>query len=145
MSKTLYFCGVCNHFLYKPEDHPGWATNIQRELQKIMESLKSEPIDHPSHYTQSSIEPIDAIEACGALTDFCRGNAITYLWRMFDKDNPLEEAKKAEQYLQRLIQHLETIVHKANYPPLKPTTLPDESSFLSQNHAASHSHSDSPG
>lgn len=62
-------------------------------------------VDHPEHYNQGSIECIDALEAC--LTEeefkgFLKGNAIKYLWRCEDKENELEDIKKAQWYLKRL-------------------------------------------
>lgn len=84
-----------------------WATDMSKKIMDALPPQEPDTIDHPSHYTQGSIECIDAIEACGALTDFCRGNAIKYLWRMFEKDDALEDAKKAAWYLERLIKHLE--------------------------------------
>lgn len=68
----------------------------------------TDPINHPPHYTQGEIECIQALEAIGVAKDFCRGNGIKYLWRMDAKSNPLEDAKKARWYVDRLIQILES-------------------------------------
>ena len=64
-------------------------------------------VNSPPHYTQGDIECIDALTAIGVAEDFCRGNAIKYLWRMADKDDRLEDAKKARWYINRLIRILE--------------------------------------
>jgi hypothetical protein len=67
-------------------------------------------INHPSHYTQGSIECIDAIaEATKHLrgieaTD--TGNILKYMWRWNNK-NGLEDLRKARWYLNHLISHLE--------------------------------------
>lgn len=63
-------------------------------------------VNSPSHYTQGSIECIDAIEEVVKHLDgmeaMCTGNAIKYLWRWRHK-NGIEDLKKAIWYLQRMI------------------------------------------
>ena len=63
-------------------------------------------INHPSHYTQGAIECIDAIkEATKGLFGIeavCTGNIIKYVWRWKFK-NGVEDLRKADWYLQRLI------------------------------------------
>jgi hypothetical protein len=66
-----------------------------------------DPVDHPAHYTQGSIECIEALESLGIGKDFCRGNAMKYLWRLDAKDNPLQDARKALWYVTRLVALLE--------------------------------------
>lgn len=77
-------------------------------------------INHPEHYrTDSGLEAIDVtidvIEAfCDGLNGidaFCIGNAIEYLCR-WRKKNGIQDLKKAEWYLQRLIGHLELVEAK---------------------------------
>ena len=62
-------------------------------------------VNHPSHYNQGKIEVIDAIEEWGL--DFCEGNVIKYVARHRHKNEPLEDLKKAQWYLERLILRLE--------------------------------------
>lgn len=67
---------------------------------------KEDKVNHPSHYTQGGIECIDAME--GALgkqvvMDFCLGNAFKYIFRCKNK-NGLEDVKKANWYLNKLIE-----------------------------------------
>lgn len=38
---------------------------------------------------------------------YCKGNILKYLWRYRYKGKPLEDLKKAQWYLQRLIDTLE--------------------------------------
>lgn len=62
---------------------------------------------NPAHYKKSgSIECIEAIEAATAdmsgLDAVCVANVIKYVWRHKSK-NGLEDLKKAQWYLQRLI------------------------------------------
>ena len=68
-------------------------------------------VNHPSHYTQGSIEVIDAIEGLGLC--FNAGNCLKYMARYKFKDNPLEDLRKAEWYLHRLIRNEELRIRKA--------------------------------
>ena len=68
--------------------------------------IKEDEVNHPSHYTDGSIECIEAIEA--ALTNeefrgYCKGNCIKYIWREKHKGGT-ESLKKAQWYSDRLIQ-----------------------------------------
>lgn len=62
-------------------------------------------VNHPKHYTShpSGIECIQITEHM----NFNLGNAVKYLWRT-DHKNGLEDLKKAEFYIKREIQRLET-------------------------------------
>jgi hypothetical protein len=64
------------------------------------------PID-PAHYRQGPVECIDAIEAIGCGPDFCRGQVIKYLWRLGLKGDVVQDAKKAQWYMDRLVKILE--------------------------------------
>jgi hypothetical protein len=64
---------------------------------------------NPSHYRQSSkIECIDALEAATVnkkgLDAICTANIIKYLWRSESKGG-LEDLKKAQWYLSKMINH----------------------------------------
>lgn len=67
-------------------------------------------VNHPSHYTQGSIECIDAIKAATVsktgIEAVCTANAIKYLWR-YEEKNGIEDVKKARWYIDRLIKELE--------------------------------------
>lgn len=80
----LVFCGknCCHEFLAKQKNR----------------------VHSPIHYTQGTIECIDAIQS--ALTPeefrgFCKGNALKYLWRERHKGGQ-EDLQKAGDYLRRL-------------------------------------------
>jgi len=78
-----------------------------RVLREILD--ENDPIN-PPHYRQGNVEAIDAI--CDALGDeqfkgYLRGNALKYLWRCELKGDPVENAKKAEWYVKRLIAEYE--------------------------------------
>lgn len=67
-------------------------------------------VNHPAHYTQGSIECIDALKSAlghEGFKNYCRGACIKYLWRTEHK-NGLEDLKKCEWYLSRLIKELES-------------------------------------
>jgi hypothetical protein len=87
------------------------------EIRKITNAIDrngqsdSDPVSSPSHYAYGSIECIDAIEAMGIGIEFCQGNAVKYLWRLGHKNKPLEDARKAQWYINRLVRILE---QKAN-------------------------------
>lgn len=66
-----------------------------------------DPVNHPSHYTQGSIECIDAIETSmskEAFVGYLKGNFMKYVWRYKHKNNPVEDLKKANWYLNKLIE-----------------------------------------
>lgn len=68
-------------------------------------------INHPSHYTQSGIECIDAIKAALGEEQYegdLRGACIKYLWR-YKMKSGVESLKKSEWYLKRLIELNEEI------------------------------------
>ena len=65
-------------------------------------------VNSPSHYTAGKQEVIDVIEdaiktAPNVTKGMLQGQVIKYLLRLWLKDNPLEDAKKARWYLDRLI------------------------------------------
>lgn len=69
-------------------------------------------VNHPSHYNQGTMEVIDAIE--GLKLDFNAGNVLKYMARHQYKANPLEDLKKAEWYLHRLIRNEELRLKEKN-------------------------------
>ena len=69
-------------------------------LADVVHEQRDDAIDHPSHYTFSPIEVIDAIEAWEC--DFVEGNIIKYVARWKHKDGVMD-LRKAAWYLNRLI------------------------------------------
>lgn len=67
-------------------------------------------VNHPSHYTQGGVECIDAITAATVnktgIEAVCTANVLKYLWR-YEAKNGMEDVKKAQWYLNRLIAELE--------------------------------------
>lgn len=72
----------------------------------------SDMVNHPPHYTAGKFETIDVIEdavqhAPDAILGGMQWQALKYLIRLWHKDSALQDAKKAQWYLQRLITRLE--------------------------------------
>lgn len=63
-----------------------------------------DPVESPQHYTSSpsQIECIDVVEHL----NFCRGNAIKYIWRAGAKGNEVQDLEKAIWYLRREIKRI---------------------------------------
>ena len=73
---------------------------------------KRDDVNSPAHYTNGSQEAIvtieEAIEEAPSMkAGFLHGQALKYLLRVWLKDNPLQDLKKAQWYLTRLIDSLE--------------------------------------
>lgn len=68
---------------------------------------ESDPVNHPTHYTQGDVECIDAIKAAteslNGYEGFLAGNCMKYIWR-FKKKNGKEDLEKAEWYLKKLME-----------------------------------------
>lgn len=69
---------------------------------------KSDRVNSPAHYTRGKQEAIDTIEeaiqdAPDPTLGMLQGQVLKYLLRVWLKDNPLEDLKKAQWYLTRLI------------------------------------------
>ncbi len=70
------------------------------------EAIKqNDMVNHPPHYNSSSIECIDVIRAAtgDGYEYYLQGVIIKYLFRYRHKGKPIEDLKKAEWYLKRLI------------------------------------------
>lgn len=67
--------------------------------------MANDPVNHPSHYTFSSIETIEVIEAWSL--GYHLGNCVKYIARAPHKGNYLEDLKKAKWYLDRKIEQEE--------------------------------------
>ena len=64
------------------------------------------PVENPDHYNTGSIEAIEAIRASMPSEQFfgyLKGNVMKYLWRYDYKEKPIEDLRKADWYLNRLI------------------------------------------
>jgi hypothetical protein len=66
--------------------------------------VKFDAVNHPKHYTKhpSGVECIQITEHM----NFCKGNAVKYIWRAGEKSNEIEDLEKARWYLDREIARL---------------------------------------
>ncbi len=75
--------------------------------------MKYDEVNHPSHYTDGSIEVIDYIFDKGWGEGFCKGNAIKYISRAGKKASAsLEEKQKEKQDLQKAIWYINAWIEK---------------------------------
>lgn len=85
------------------------ATNT-KEQEPNPSDTKSDMVCHPAHYNQGKVECIDAMAAATVnkrgIEAICVSNIIKYLWR-YEAKNGLEDVKKAQFYLNRLVDELE--------------------------------------
>lgn len=77
----------------------------QEEIKSI-NAAKNDPVNKPSHYTDSKIEVLDAIEAWKM--PYHLGQVIKYVARAGkkDKSKEIEDLEKAQFYLARHIKNL---------------------------------------
>ena len=74
------------------------------------QTVDEDVVNSPSHYNSGGIECIQAIEASmepEAFQGYLKGNTLKYIWRMSYKGKTLEDCKKAQWYLNKLISTLE--------------------------------------
>ena len=82
-------------------------------MEKVTPIDKKERINHPPHYNKTSVETIDIIEetiadAPNPVLGNSHANVLRYLLRLWLKEvDPLVDAKKAQWYLNRMIEKLE--------------------------------------
>ena len=87
------------------------AAGSGKPTQWIPKEEKPDMVNHPDHYkTVSGLETIDVIEAftdgLNGIEATDTGNVIKYICR-WKKKNGLEDLKKAQWYLNHLINHVE--------------------------------------
>ncbi len=67
---------------------------------------QSDPVNHPDHYCYGGIETIDYIKAKlspAEYTGYLKGSVIKYMSRAGHKDDAVQDLKKAQWYLDKLI------------------------------------------
>ena len=72
--------------------------------------INADPVNHPTHYKIGGIETIEYMKAKSTPEEFkghLRLTAIKYLSRTGYKDDALQDLKKAQWYLNRLIKECE--------------------------------------
>lgn len=111
-----YHCPKCDHTQYSricDHEHVVQSQTQWKKLQqeeKEQQPMEKDMVNHPAHYTAGGIECIDALAAATAglegIEAVCTANAIKYLWRWKLK-NGAEDLKKAQWYINHLIEHLD--------------------------------------
>ena len=79
------------------------------EIDMTLSEPQSDPVNHPSHYTQGKVECIDAMEqvfGVEAVKHYCLLAAFKYAWRRKDKDNEEQDTRKMLWYFDRYVQLL---------------------------------------
>ena len=76
---------------------------LETDIWKEKNNEESDPVNHPSHYTDGKYEVIDFIESRDYMKDFRIGNAVKYICRAGKKnpDKEKEDIQKAIWYLDR--------------------------------------------
>jgi len=72
-------------------------------------ATEEDVVNKPQHYNQYGIECIDGIRASmsqEAFRGYLKGNVHKYLWRYNYKNKPVEDLKKAQWYLNKLIEEV---------------------------------------
>ena len=117
MGTKFTTCKECFYEKFSNSERPceicSWSSKFvakgvfDNTAQRIIPVVKQtdESVNHPKHYTQGSIEVIDAIEAWQL--NFRLANVVKYVARSEHKNNKLEDLKKARWYLDREISKLE--------------------------------------
>ena len=125
LMKNLGIKKVSGIVMKKQENTKALKEEAQTTSKKQKTHLNGsyEQVNHPEHYASSAIECIDAMEA---MVDSQGRNyrivltghmfylwqvIFKYVWRWPFKEKPIEDLKKAEFYLKKLIKTLE----KTNY------------------------------
>lgn len=81
------------------------------KLERILEKFREDDVNNPSHYTSGGIETIDYQKAKATPEEFrghLRLTALKYLSRAGLKDDTLKDLKKAQWYVNRLVEFVET-------------------------------------
>lgn len=106
--------GSKNYLQVGQEEALKYTTTVYPTLQDFKNNiptneLKSDMVNHPSHYNQGGIECIDAIESAliglSGAEAFYTGNIIKYIWRWKQKHGT-EDLEKIEFYLNRLMKYV---------------------------------------
>lgn len=85
-----------------------WTGPASKASKEAEERLlpRFDPVDKPEHYGLGKVECIEAIKASMSEEEYkgyLKGNTIKYLWRYQYKGKPVQDLKKAQWYLNKLI------------------------------------------
>jgi len=90
---------------------PGAASDDTLVFSDMWGNEPDDRVNSPSHYTAGTQEAIDIIEeaidaAPSNKLGMLQAQVLKYLLRLWLKDNPAEDARKAQWYLNRLVDSL---------------------------------------
>ena len=93
-------------FVKRYSMEPGKFQEVIKDNQALVDPRpEADMVNHPPHYTQGKIEVIDFID--DKQLGFYEGQVIKYVSRAKLKGNELQDLKKAQWYLNRLISNME--------------------------------------
>ena len=86
--------------------------NAEDTEEEKVEEKHEDMVNHPSHYTSGGVECIDAITSAlssyeDSVDSWLVGQVIKYLWRAPLKGKYKEDIKKAQFYLNRLVEKID--------------------------------------
>ena len=86
--------------------------DIEKNYEIIFGKADEDMVNHPSHYTSGGVECIDAITSAlssyeDSVDSWLVGQVIKYLWRAPLKGKYDEDIKKAQFYLNRLVEKID--------------------------------------
>lgn len=90
-----------------------YAALVQEEATETWDYEAKESVDNvnnPQHYNYGKVECIEAIEesmTSESFRGYLKGNCMKYLWRYERKGKALEDLRKAQWYLDKLIDEVE--------------------------------------
>lgn len=103
--------GCAYHDMNDEENFDEYFTQVSGSISTdVVSSSNTKDNINPDHYKQGKVECIDALEAATVnktgIEAICTANVIKYLWR-YESKNGMEDVKKAQWYLNKLVKHLE--------------------------------------
>lgn len=90
--------------------HPKIIKKYEDYVMNNPDEPTEDVVNHPSHYNYGSIECIEAIEESmtpEGFKGYLKGNTLKYLWRYERKGKGLEDLRKAQWYLDKLIKEVD--------------------------------------
>lgn len=81
--------------------------NKNKEKEDTENKEEFDPVNKPMHYTHGKYESIDVMEdvfGTSAVENFCLCNAFKYLYRCEYKGHKIEDIKKAQWYLNKIVE-----------------------------------------
>ena len=107
------------NFMTEWETYNTWNKDFTNNKEDVIDRVLEFPgvgredrVNSPSHYTSGGREVIDTIEdavkdAPTPIEGMLQGQVLKYMLRIWLKDNPVEDARKAQWYLNRLIEKMD--------------------------------------